>query len=76
MFDNGLDVSKMRGSEETFRVIERESEERFRTNRVETADRFNVRKKISMREPSISKKNDMIISICKKISTERDTRFN
>lgn len=76
MLNNRFDVSKMGSSKEALRVIIGKGKERFSTDRVEATDRMDIRKNVSMREPSISKKNDMIISIKEEVRTKGDTRFN
>ena len=66
----------MRRNKKTFRIIVRERKVRFRTNTIEATKVLNVRKNISIRKPPISKENNMIMFIRKKVSTKRDTFFN
>lgn len=76
MLNNRGYVSKMRSPKEALRIIIRKSKERFSTDRIEATNRFNVSKNISMREPPISQKNDMIIFISKEGRAKGNSRFN
>ena len=66
----------MRRNKKTFRIIVIERKVRFRTNTIEATKVLNVRKNISIRKPPVSKENNMIMFIRKKVSTKRDTFFN